>query len=119
LQNNLNDPEINIDYEINTTRIRIFKTFAIDNQEKLTDPEKFIMSFARRKSNFSINDIVKDPQNHFGKQTTIRKYVNSLVEKHLLSNEKIGKKYIYNLQKNNDYLNRVKHLKHLEDNLLK
>lgn len=119
LQNNLNDPEINIDYEINTTRIRIFKTFAIDNQEKLTDPEKFIMSFARRKSNFSINDIVKDPQNHFGKQTTIRKYVNSLVEKHLLFNEKIGKKYIYNLQKNNDYLNRVKHLKHLEDNLLK
>ncbi|MEK3625103.1 hypothetical protein [Lactobacillus crispatus] len=49
----------------------------------------------------------------------MRKYVNSLVEKHLLSNEKIGKKYIYNLQKNNDYLNRVKHLKHLEDNLLK
>mgnify|MGYP004467947045 CR=1 FL=1 len=66
-----------------------------------------------------VTDIVKDPQNHFGKQTTIRKYVNSLAEKHLLSNEKIGKKYIYNLQKNNDYLNRVKHLKHLEDNLLK
>lgn len=119
LQNNLNDPEINIDYEINTTRIRIWKTFATNNQQKLTEPESFIISFAKKNSNFSINDIVKSPQNHFGKQTTIRKYVNLLVKKNLLSNKKVGKKYIYNLQKNNDYLNQVKHLKHLEDNLLK
>jgi ATP-dependent DNA helicase RecG len=32
IQNKLNDPEISVDYSMNTTRIRIWKSFATNNE---------------------------------------------------------------------------------------
>lgn len=119
IKNNLNNPEINIDYTMNTTRIRIWKSINKNEQENLTDLEKFIISTAQSKKVFSVNDIIDNPKNIFGKQTVIRNAINDLIKKGLLKKQRQGRRFLYTLSKSNNYLNQVKRLKHLEDNILK
>lgn len=122
IKNKLNDPEISVDYSMNTTRIRIWKSFATNNDtelEKLSDLEKFIISTIKNKTSATANEIVNDPNNTFGKQTVIRHTLNSLVNQKFLVKQRRGRSFVYSLNPQNDYLNQVKHLKHLEDNILK
>ncbi|WP_270457096.1 RNA-binding domain-containing protein [Lactobacillus gasseri] len=120
LQNHLNDPEISIDYNINTTRIRIWKISSQTSTDiNLSDIEKFILKFGKANPTFTVKDIVISPNNHFGKQTAVRNALNSLIKKGLISSQKRGRKFVYKLRNKNEYLTQVKHLKHLEDNILK
>ena len=107
---------------MNTTRIRIWKSFATNNDtelEKLSDLEKFIISTIKNKTSATANEIVNDPNNTFGKQTVTRHTLNSLVNQKFLVKQRRGRSFVYSLNPQNDYLNQVKHLKHLEDNILK
>lgn len=121
IKNDLNDPEISIDYKMNTTKIRIWKVTttqsdALGNLDKI---EAYILSFAKKHNYFDVKDVTDSPQNTFGKATAIRNALNSLSEKKLLLRRKDGRKYVYQLNSGNNYLDQIKHLKHLEDNLLK
>lgn len=121
VKNNLNDPEIYIDHKMNTTKIRIWKTSnnSLDDL-KLTDIQKFIMKFANQHNKFSVKDVLNSSENNFGKITVIRNAINSLVELNLIIQIKKSRKYFYSLNTNSPaYINQVKHLKHLEDRLLK
>ncbi|WP_297815497.1 RNA-binding domain-containing protein [uncultured Lactobacillus sp.] len=119
LKNKLNDPEINIDYGMNTTKIRTWKSFNTNSNSELSDLEQFIIAMAKQYNNLSISQIVKSPKNNYGKETAVRNAINSLLDKKILNKRKDGRRFTYSLSSTNDYLSQVKHLKHLEDNILK
>ncbi|KRL88970.1 ATP-binding protein [Lactobacillus kalixensis] len=121
VKNDLNNPEISIDYGMNTTKIRIWKVSSKEYDSKnviLSDIELFILNIAQEKRIFTVNDVVSSPENHFGKQTLIRKNINQLVDDGLLTAKKEGRKNIYTLNKDKEYLSHLKQIKHLEDKWL-
>lgn len=119
VKNHLKDPEITIDYGMNTTKIRIWKISDTENI-KLDDGQKAILELAKKKDNFSVEEAIKYTKGAFGKYTAIRNKIDELVKNQLLQKKREGRKYIYSLNKeSNSYFDQIKHIKHLEDNLLR
>lgn len=119
IRNNLKDPEISIDYNMNTTKIRIWKSTTQPQKSiELNSTQEFILNFAKLQKSFDIQDLVLNSAEKYGKEGILRKNVNLLVDSRYLTKEKEGRKYIYRLNNQNSYLNQVKRIKHLEDDLL-
>lgn len=120
VRNNLKDPEITIDYSMNTIEIRIWK-IADTSRIDLNEVQKIILKYAEKVPRFGINDVIEctnGKYGKYGKYTKIRNEAEELVQHSLLLKNKEGRKYVYSLnQANNSYINQIKHIKRLEDNL--
>ena len=104
---------------MNTTKIRIWKSTTQPQKSiELNSTQEFILNFAKLQKSFDIQDLVLNSAEKYGKEGILRKNINLLVDSRYLTKEKEGRKYIYRLNNQNSYLNQVKRIKHLEDDLL-
>lgn len=117
-KNHLIDPEIDVDYTMNITKIRIWKISSAQNSadnSNITDVERFIINLIKKNKIATVADIVTSPENIFGKESMIRNRLKELVHKGIIEQKKDGRKLNYVINRDAEYLKHMKQLKQLED----
>ena len=119
-KNHLLEPNIKIDYELNTTTLRIWKVDAltyIDEKFKLDNIEKFILKFANSNGIFKFPDLMKATHGEYGSNSKVRTRLNKLLKNDILTKFGEGKSRRYMLKKTKEQkrVGRMMLLKEMEN----
>lgn len=119
-KNHLLEPSIKIDYNLNTTTLRIWKVDAltyIDDKFKLDNIEKFILNFTSKKGIFKFPELMKEADGKYGSDSKVRTRLNKLLDNDILDKQGNGKSTIYMLKKTEEQerVERMMFLKKMED----
>lgn len=119
-KNHLLEPTITIDYNLNTTTLRIWKVDAltyIDEKFQLDEIEKFILSFASKKGIFKFPQLMAEANSNYGSDSKVRTRLNKLLDNDILDKHGNGKSTIYMLKKTEEQerVERMMFLKSMED----
>lgn len=119
-KNHLLEPSITIDYNLNTTTLRIWKVDAItyiDATFKLDDIQKFILRYANKVTIFKFSQLMKASNHAYGSDSRVRSRLNELIAKNILLKRGNGRSTIYTLKKTEEQerVERMMLLKKMED----
>lgn len=119
-KNHLLEPTINIDYDQNTTTLRIWKVDAvtyIDQTVQLDSVEKFIVKFAGENGIFKFPQLMKAAKDKYGSNSKVRSRLNDLISSDILTKLGKGRSTVYMLKKTEEQerVERMMVLKKMED----
>lgn len=119
-KNHLLEPSITIDYDLNTTTLRIWKVDAltyIDEKFQLDEIEKFILNFANKKGIFKFPQLMAETNGKYGSDSKVRTRLKKLLDNEILDTNGNGKSTIYMLKKTEEQerVERMIFLKRMED----
>lgn len=121
-KNHLLEPVITIDYDLNTTTLRIWKVDTVtylDEKLKLDDVGKFILAFANSHGSFKFPQLMHATRDRFGSSSRVRTRLNRLIKDNILTTNGQGRSTVYLLKKTKgqERVERIMFLKQMEDYL--